>query len=459
VDLLVSGLISSDNSLQKTGSGTLRLTNANTYTRSTFLDLGVIEVTTLKDKGTASSLGTGNATATTDVIRMGTTSTATLTYIGTGDSTNRRIQIGTGTVASSTGGATLLNNGSGALTLKNSNFNSPVNTGNTTDVTSTARTLTLGGTNTGANTIQGVIADNTGTETPLVNLVKQDAGTWVLSGNNTYTGATTISAGTLQIGAGGTSGAISSTSGITNNGTLAINRSDALTVSTIISGTGAVTKDGAGTLTLTGNNTYTGATTVNAGTLQAAATRALGNSTVINVNGGSFLVTAENAVNDTAAINLGGGRMAASGNFSETVGALTLSANSIIDFSGFVGTLRFSGIGSWASGANLAIWNWSGTTQYGTQVNNYANPSNLVFTTVTSNLTDNLANISFYSDSGNSFVGSGFEVTGFSGGGSQIIAVPETETYFYAVALLAGLVVQYLRRRAKRKPLEGHRPA
>ncbi|NDG73373.1 MAG: hypothetical protein EBY32_19125, partial [Proteobacteria bacterium] len=65
-------------------------------------------------------------------------------------------------------------------------------------------------------------------------------------------------------------------------------------------------------------------------------------------------------------------------------------------------------------------------------------------------------NISFYSDSGNSFVGSGFEVTGFSGGGSQIIAVPETETYFYAVALLAGLVVQYIRRRARRKSWEAH---
>jgi hypothetical protein len=41
--------------------------------------------------------------------------------------------------------------------------------------------------------------------------------------------------------------------------------------------------------------------------------------------------------------------------------------------------------------------------------------------------------------------------------GSLIIAVPETETYLYAVALLAGVVVQYLRRRAKRR--EGHRPA
>jgi len=142
--------------------------------------------------------------------------------------------------------------------------------------------------------------------------------------------------------------------------------------------------------------------------------------------------------------------MALSGNFDETVGLLTLSANSTIDFSGFGGTLRFGGIGSWATGATLAIWNWSGTTQYGTQINNYANPSNLVFSN-NSTLTSNLANISFYSDSGNSFVGSGFEVTGFSGGGSEIIAVPEPETLLYAIALLAGSFVQYLRRRSKQK--------
>jgi hypothetical protein len=178
----------------------------------------------------------------------------------------------------------------------------------------------------------------------------------------------------------------------------------------------------------------------------------MGNSTVVNVTGGSFLVTAANAVSDSTNINLNGGRMAMSGNFSENVGALTLSANSTIDFAGFSGVLRFSGVGSWAENANLAIWNWSGTTYWGTQINNYQNPSRLVFDTSNTALTNNLNNISFYSDNGNSFVGKGLIDSSFtgSGGGSLIIAVPEPETYFYAVALLAGVVVQYLRRRAKR---------
>jgi len=75
-----------------------------------------------------------------------------------------------------------------------------------------------------------------------------------------------------------------------------------------------------------------------------------------------------------------------------------------------------------------------------------------------STLSSNLANISFYSDSGTTSIGSGFE-RGFSGGGTEIIAVPETEIYLYAVALLAGIVIQYLRRRAKRKSSERQLPA
>ena len=63
-------------------------------------------------------------------------------------------------------------------------------------------------------------------------------GTTTLTGANTYTGTTTISAGTLQIGAGGTTGALG-TGAVTNNATLQFNRSDALTVANAISGTGA----------------------------------------------------------------------------------------------------------------------------------------------------------------------------------------------------------------------------
>jgi len=150
--------------------------------------------------------------------------------------------------------------------------------------------------------------------------------------------------------------------------------------------------------------------------------------------------------------------MAVSGNFSETVGALTLSTNSTIDFAGI---LRFGGVGSWDSGANLAIWNWNGTPKYNENNAPFSGGTRHVVFASNSGLDQYLDRISFYSGSGSGFVGNAFEdsfsQSGFTG--TEIIAVPETETYFYAVALLAGVVVQYLRRRAKRKPSQGHQPA
>jgi autotransporter-associated beta strand protein len=453
----ISNLVVVSGTIQSGGNASNTLTsNGSIIVESGTISLPILGAATLSKQSAGVFVLSGNNT-----YSGGTTvSAGTLRLSGNGT-------LGTGAISISGGELDL---GAKSLTNTISGFTGGVLSNGTL-------TANGGNFNVSAGTITAVLAGTNG-------LAKSASGTVVLSAANTYSGGTTVSAGTLRLSGNGTlgTGAISIsggeldlgaksltntisglTGGVLSNGTLTANGGNfnvsAGTITAVLAGSNGLVKSGNGTVALSASNSYSGATTVNSGTLQATASGALGNSTVIDVNGGSFLVTAANAVNDTAAINLGGGRMAVSGNFSENVGQLTLSADSIIDFSGFSGVLRFSGVGSWASGANLAIWNWSGTTHYGTQINNYNTPSNLVFTTVTSNLTDNLANISFYSDSGNSFVGSGFEVSGFTGGGSQIIAVPETETYFYAVALLAGLVVQYLGRRAKRKPLEGHRPA
>jgi len=469
---IVNGAGTGTGTLQCSNTGTLTLTGANTYTGATAINSGVLDA--IDGTGlptlTALQLKGGVFQSSGTFTRLLNTGNGKFNFGGAGGTGSSggfaarggvlNLQINNGTSSLMWGNASTQVAGDGFSLIFGSStadnlvdFKNGLNLGNGTVATRTITVIDNPNSSADIARISGNI-----TETTVgMGLLKDGTGTLELSGNNTYTGATTINAGTLQIGAGGTSGAISSTSGITNNGTLAINRSDALTVSTVISGTGALTKNGSGTLTLTGNNTYTGATTVNAGTLQAAATRALGNSTVINVNGGSFLVTAENAVNDTAAINLGGGRMAVSGTFNETVGLLTLSANSTIDLAGYNGTLRFSGVGSWAAGTNLAIWNWNGINKYGTPVGDGLNNRHVVFTDATG-LDSYLDRISFYSGSGTGFSGSGF-AQGFSGGGTEIIAVPETETYFYAVALLAGVVVQYLRRRARRKLLKSHRPA
>ena len=90
-------------------------------------------------------------------------------------------------------------------------------------------------------------------------------GTLILSGSsNSYSGGTTISAGTLQIG-DGVSASGSLPGNVVNNASLVFANPSALAVGGTISGTGSVTANGAGTLTLSAANTYTGGTTISGG--------------------------------------------------------------------------------------------------------------------------------------------------------------------------------------------------
>ncbi|UYV16018.1 autotransporter-associated beta strand repeat-containing protein [Porphyrobacter sp. ULC335] len=120
-----------------------------------------------------------------------------------------------------------------------------------------------------------------------VGLQKTTSGTVTLSGANTYTGETRISAGTLQIGDGGTTGTLG-TGNIVNNAALVFNRSDDVTVGGIISGSGSLTKKGAGTLSLSGANTYGGRTTIEQGALRVAGASALGSpaGSIVVLDGG-----------------------------------------------------------------------------------------------------------------------------------------------------------------------------
>ncbi|HEY5706093.1 MAG TPA: autotransporter domain-containing protein [Terrimicrobiaceae bacterium] len=113
-------------------------------------------------------------------------------------------------------------------------------------------------------------------------------GTTVLVGNNTYTGLTTINAGTLQLGNGGTTGSIAGN--VVNNGILAFNRSGSFTFGGAISGAGSVLLSGPGTTVLTGNNTYSGGTVIAAGSILAQNSSALGTGPVAFGNGTTLQV-------------------------------------------------------------------------------------------------------------------------------------------------------------------------
>lgn len=192
-------------SLIKVGSGTLTLSGANTYTGTTTV--------------TAGTLAAGAVNTLPGLTALTVENPGTLNLAGFNQSI--------GSLA-----------GDGAVTLGNA-------------------TLTTG--NDGTSTTFSGVMSGSGV------LDKVGTGTFILAGNNTYTGGTTIGAGTLQLGNGGTSGGIAGN--VVDNGTLAFNRSDVVTFPGVISGTGSLAQIGTGATILNATNTYTGTTTVTSGTL------------------------------------------------------------------------------------------------------------------------------------------------------------------------------------------------
>jgi autotransporter-associated beta strand protein len=127
------------------------------------------------------------------------------------------------------------------------------------------RTFTVADATSSADPDLTVTASITDGAATAATLAKAGPGTMLLTASNTYNGDTTINAGTLQIGNGGTTGSI--LGNVANDGTLAFNRSNQVIFTGTISGSGGLVQDGAGELILEADNTFTGPTVVNSGTL------------------------------------------------------------------------------------------------------------------------------------------------------------------------------------------------
>ncbi len=267
VNAVVNSQITGTSGLIKGSLGTLTLAGNNTYSGGTTIGLGTLQV---GNGGTSGSLGAGDVVdnaslifnrTDSDVVTNSISGTGSLAQAGTGT----LILIGTNSYAGRTiisAGTLQVGNGGTSGTL-----GSGEGTNNSALVFNRSDSLVV------SNTISGNGS-----------LTQAGTGTLVFVGTNTYAGSTTISAGTLQVGDGGTNGTLGSGAAI-NKSALVFDRSDSVVVSNSISGGGSLTQAGSGTLILAVSNTYTGKTIISSGTLQVgngSASGTLGSGAVSN---------------------------------------------------------------------------------------------------------------------------------------------------------------------------------
>ena len=196
------------------------------------------------------------------------------------------------------GSANLSKNGSSTLTIVNNNTFSGTTTisSGTIQVGNGGTTGSLGS---GAISVDGTLAYKRSDTVTLANTIsgggslqQLGSGTLILTANNSY-GATALSAGTLQIGNGGASGTVG-TGPVSDNGTLAFNRSDDTNFPNAISGAGGINSMGPSVLTLSGNNSFAGPIAITSGsTLKVTDSNSLGATTgspgTVTVNNGATL--------------------------------------------------------------------------------------------------------------------------------------------------------------------------
>lgn len=430
-------------SITKTGAGTLTLSGTNAYTGATTISAGAIDAQNGSAIGDTSALsvasgaflvlsaaetigslaGAGTVTLGANTLTTGGNNTST-SFSGAVTGSNGMVKTGSGTLTlSNTGNESTLTGGmtisagtvsisdddhmaAGTLTLNGGtlSLDGPIVFDNNIDL---AASSTI---NSGGNTIASGVISGAG------NLTKTGSLSLQLTGSNTYTGITTVSAGyllannanSLGTTAGGTTvvsgatlylsgsftlaedlnlagtgmlgnGAIYSPSGsstvsglVTLTGNTTLNHDGDLTFSGgIIDGAGSysLTKQGTGTLTLSGTASYNGTTTISSGGLSIGSDSHIGNGALTLATGTTLAVTGATTidngivlsggtatVNNTADVTLSG-NITGAGGLTKT-GASILTLGGTDGFTGSTnvnaGNLLVNGVLSATSNTTVA---------------------------------------------------------------------------------------------------------
>jgi autotransporter-associated beta strand protein len=165
----------------KIGVGTLTLAAANTFSGKLTVGGGAVSASSLNSVsgGTASSSLGAPITIANGTIDLGAgATTGSIIYTGTGETTDRVLNL-----SGTTGGGAIDQSGTGVL-----RFNSSIT------AAGGAKGLVLLGSTAGTGVFAGNLVNGSGT----VSLTKNGLNTWTLLGTNTYTGGTTVAAGTLH---------------------------------------------------------------------------------------------------------------------------------------------------------------------------------------------------------------------------------------------------------------------